>query len=158
MTHLVLFLIPSGHHRHSHALLGSIWWTRRLWCCSHGIQSSPTYHSRAALWCGSSSENQNNSPPICLAKNGSPFQAEAKKGACLDGEEQDGLLNEPRFHMEKDISVESLVMGIIEITFREMVRTVKDKISLWMFLWRTRCTNSKLNKNNYQFIQKYKCK
>ncbi len=35
-------------------------------------------------------ENQNNSPPICLAKNGSPFQAEAKKGACLDGEEQDG--------------------------------------------------------------------
>lgn len=65
-------------------------------------------------------ENQNNSPPICLAKNGSPFQAEAKKGACLDGEEQDGLLNEPRFHMEKDISVESLVMGIIEITFREM--------------------------------------
>ncbi len=50
-------------------------------------------------------ENQNNSPPICLAKNGSPFQAEAKKGACLDGEEQDGLLNEPRFHMEKDISV-----------------------------------------------------
>uniref|UniRef100_A0A672MQP1 Protein phosphatase, Mg2+/Mn2+ dependent, 1J n=1 Tax=Sinocyclocheilus grahami TaxID=75366 RepID=A0A672MQP1_SINGR len=31
-------------------------------------------------------ENQNSPPPICLAKNGSPFQAEAKKGACLDGE------------------------------------------------------------------------
>uniref|UniRef100_A0A671KAD3 Protein phosphatase 1H-like n=1 Tax=Sinocyclocheilus anshuiensis TaxID=1608454 RepID=A0A671KAD3_9TELE len=65
-------------------------------------------------------ENQNNPPPICLAKNGSPFQAEAKKGACLDGEEQDGLLDEPRFHMEKDISVESLVMGIIETAFRQM--------------------------------------
>ncbi|XP_043093741.1 protein phosphatase 1H-like [Puntigrus tetrazona] len=65
-------------------------------------------------------ENQNNPPPICLAKNGSPFQAEAKKGACLDGEEQDGLLDEPRFHMEKDISVESLVMGIIETAFRDM--------------------------------------
>ncbi len=78
-------------------------------------------------------ENQNNPPPICLAKNGSPFQAEAKKGACLDGEEKEGLLDEPRFHMEKDISVESLVMGIIETAFREMVRTVKDNISLWMF-------------------------
>uniref|UniRef100_A0A8C2F119 Protein phosphatase, Mg2+/Mn2+ dependent, 1J n=1 Tax=Cyprinus carpio TaxID=7962 RepID=A0A8C2F119_CYPCA len=65
-------------------------------------------------------ENQNNPPPICLAKNGSPFQAEAKKGACLDGEEQDVLLDEPRFHMEKDISVESLVMGIIETAFRQM--------------------------------------
>ncbi|XP_050968806.1 protein phosphatase 1H [Labeo rohita] len=65
-------------------------------------------------------ENQNSPPPICLAKNGSPFQAEAKKGACLDGEEQDGLLDEPRFHMEKDISVESLVMGIIETAFRQM--------------------------------------
>uniref|UniRef100_A0A673JIX5 Protein phosphatase 1H-like n=1 Tax=Sinocyclocheilus rhinocerous TaxID=307959 RepID=A0A673JIX5_9TELE len=65
-------------------------------------------------------ENQNNPPPICLTKNGSPFQAEAKKGACLDGEEQDGLLDEPRFHMEKDISVESLVMGIIETAFRQM--------------------------------------
>ncbi|KAA0712700.1 Protein phosphatase 1H [Triplophysa tibetana] len=65
-------------------------------------------------------ENQNSPPPICLAKNGSPFQAEAKKGACLDGEEQDGQLDEPRFHMEKDISVESLVMGIIETAFRQM--------------------------------------
>lgn len=78
-------------------------------------------------------ENQNSPPPICLAKNGSPFQAEAKKGACLDGEEQDGLLDEPRFHMEKDISVESLVMGIIETAFRQMVRTVNDKIRLWTF-------------------------
>lgn len=69
-------------------------------------------------------ENQNSPPPICLAKNGSPFQAEAKKGACLDGEEQDGPLDEPRFHMEKDISVESLVMGIIETAFRQMVRTL----------------------------------
>lgn len=65
-------------------------------------------------------ENQNSLPPICLAKNGSPFQAEAKKGACLDGEEQDGLPDEPRFHMEKDISVESLVMGIIETAFKQM--------------------------------------
>uniref|UniRef100_A0A671MX67 Protein phosphatase 1H-like n=1 Tax=Sinocyclocheilus anshuiensis TaxID=1608454 RepID=A0A671MX67_9TELE len=65
-------------------------------------------------------ENQNSPPPICLAKNGSPFQAEAKKGACLDGEKQDGLLDEPRFHMEKDISVESLVMGIVETAFRQM--------------------------------------
>ncbi|XP_067316424.1 protein phosphatase 1H [Pseudorasbora parva] len=65
-------------------------------------------------------ENQNSPPPICLAKNGSPFQAEAKKGACLDGEEQDGLPDEPRFHMEKDISVESLVMGLIEIAFKQM--------------------------------------
>lgn len=75
-------------------------------------------------------ENQNNPPPICLAKNGSPFQAEAKKGACLDGEEKDGLLDEPRFHMEKDISVESLVMGIIETAFKEMDDLIeKDKES-----------------------------
>ncbi|XP_056126593.1 protein phosphatase 1H [Rhinichthys klamathensis goyatoka] len=65
-------------------------------------------------------ENQNSPPPICLAKNGSPFQAEAKKGACLDGEDQDGPPDEPRFHMEKDISVESLVMGIIETAFKQM--------------------------------------
>ncbi|XP_051562680.1 protein phosphatase 1H-like [Myxocyprinus asiaticus] len=78
-------------------------------------------------------ENKNSPPPICLAKNGSPFQAEAKKGACLDGEEQDGLLDEPRFHIEKDISVESLVMGIIETAFRQMddlIETEKESYSI----------------------------
>lgn len=69
-------------------------------------------------------ENQNSPPPICLAKNGSPYQAEQKKGACLDGEDPDGPGDAiARFHMEKVVSLDSLVMGIIENSFRQMVRT-----------------------------------
>lgn len=68
-------------------------------------------------------ENQNSPPPICLAKNGSPYQADQKKGSCMDAEDQDGPVDPiARFHMEKVVSLESLVMGIIENAFIQMVR------------------------------------
>lgn len=68
-------------------------------------------------------ENQSSPPPICLAKNGSPYQAEQKKGSCMDAEDQDGPVDPiARFHMEKAVSLESLVMGIIENAFKQMVR------------------------------------
>ncbi|KAL7833009.1 hypothetical protein SRHO_G00300270 [Serrasalmus rhombeus] len=73
-------------------------------------------------------ENQSSPPPICLAKNGSPYQADQKKGACLDAEDQDACAD--RFHMEKVVSLESLVMGIIENAFKQMDDLIeKEKAS-----------------------------
>ncbi|XP_015251755.1 PREDICTED: protein phosphatase 1H-like [Cyprinodon variegatus] len=67
-------------------------------------------------------ENPNSAPPICLAKNGSPFQAEAKKGATQEaGEDPDAVSDASvRFYMEKVVSLESLVMGVIETAFKQM--------------------------------------
>lgn len=63
-------------------------------------------------------------PPICLAKNGSPYQAEAKKGAAQEPEDADSVSDSAvRFHMEKAVSLESLVMGVIETAFTQMVCT-----------------------------------
>lgn len=63
-------------------------------------------------------------PPICLAKNGSPYQAEAKKGAAQETEDADSVSESAvRFHMEKVVSLESLVMGVIETAFTQMVCT-----------------------------------
>lgn len=63
-------------------------------------------------------------PPICLAKNGSPYQAEAKKGAAQEAEDADSVSDSMvRFHMEKVVSLESLVMGVIETAFTQMVCT-----------------------------------
>lgn len=69
-------------------------------------------------------ENPNSAPPICLAKNGSPFQAETKKGATQEAaEDPDAVCDASvRFHMEKVVSLESLVMGVIETAFKQMVR------------------------------------
>lgn len=69
-------------------------------------------------------ENPNSAPPICLAKNGSPFQTEAKKGGTQDSaEDADAVCDASvRFHMEKVVSLESLVMGVIETAFKQMVR------------------------------------
>uniref|UniRef100_A0AAQ5YRV0 PPM-type phosphatase domain-containing protein n=1 Tax=Amphiprion ocellaris TaxID=80972 RepID=A0AAQ5YRV0_AMPOC len=55
-------------------------------------------------------ENPGSAPPICLAKNGSPYQAESKKG--------------------KVVSLESLVMGVIETAFKQMDDLIeKEKAS-----------------------------
>lgn len=63
-------------------------------------------------------------PPICLAKNGSPYQAEAKKGAAQEPEDADSVSDSAvRFHMEKAVSLENLVMGVIETAFTQMVCT-----------------------------------
>ncbi|MCJ8729481.1 hypothetical protein PDJAM_G00106670 [Pangasius djambal] len=76
-------------------------------------------------------ENQSSPPPICLAKNGSPYQAEQKKGSCMDAEDQDGPVDPiARFHMEKVVNLESLVMGIIENAFKQMDDLIeKEKAS-----------------------------
>lgn len=67
-------------------------------------------------------ENPTSAPPICLAKNGSPYQAEMKKGAAQDPEDPDAVSDSTvRFHMEKVVSLESLVMGVIETAFKQMV-------------------------------------
>lgn len=68
-------------------------------------------------------ENPNSNPPICLAKNGSPYQADAKKGATQEAEDPDAVCDSSvRFHMEKVVSLQSLVMGVIETAFKQMVR------------------------------------
>uniref|UniRef100_A0A665T5D9 Protein phosphatase 1H-like n=1 Tax=Echeneis naucrates TaxID=173247 RepID=A0A665T5D9_ECHNA len=64
-------------------------------------------------------ENPSSAPPICLAKNGSPYQAETKKGASQDPEDPD-----------KVVSLESLVMGVIETAFKQMDDLIeKEKLS-----------------------------
>lgn len=66
-------------------------------------------------------ENPGTAPPICLAKNGSPYQADAKKGVAQEPEEPDAVSDSSvRFHMEKVVSLESLVMGVIETAFSQM--------------------------------------
>lgn len=63
-------------------------------------------------------------PPICLAKNGSPYQVDAKKGATQEPEDPGSVTDSTvRFHMEKVVSLENLVMGVIETAFTQMVRT-----------------------------------
>ncbi|KAM4740627.1 protein phosphatase 1H [Anableps anableps] len=77
-------------------------------------------------------ENPNSAPPICLAKNGSPFQTEAKKGGTQEAaEDPDAVCDASvRFHMEKVVSLESLVMGVIETAFRQMDDLIeKEKTS-----------------------------
>uniref|UniRef100_A0A8C4IAL3 Protein phosphatase, Mg2+/Mn2+ dependent, 1J n=1 Tax=Dicentrarchus labrax TaxID=13489 RepID=A0A8C4IAL3_DICLA len=76
-------------------------------------------------------ENPNNVPPICLAKNGSPYQAETKKGAAQEPEDPDAVTDSSvRFHMEKVVSLESLVMGVIETAFSQMDDLIeKEKTS-----------------------------
>lgn len=67
-------------------------------------------------------ENPNAVPPICLAKNGSPYQMETKKGTTQESEDPDSVSDSAvRFHMEKVVSLESLVMGVIETAFTQMV-------------------------------------
>lgn len=67
-------------------------------------------------------ENPTGVPPICLAKNGSPYQVETKKGASPETEDPDAISDSTvRFHMEKVVSLESLVMGVIETAFTQMV-------------------------------------
>lgn len=69
-------------------------------------------------------ENPDAAPPICLTKNGSPYQLDVKKGAAV--EEDPDCPGDPtaRFHMEKVVSLESLVMGTIENAFKQMVSSV----------------------------------
>lgn len=67
-------------------------------------------------------ENPSSAPPICLAKNGSPYQADAKKGASQEPEDPDAISDSTvRFHMEKAVSLEGLVIGVIETAFSQMV-------------------------------------
>ncbi|XP_029103638.1 protein phosphatase 1H isoform X3 [Scleropages formosus] len=65
-------------------------------------------------------ENPAQAPPICLTKNGSPYQVDSKKGAPL--EEDPDSPNDPsaHFYMEKTVTLESLVMGTIENAFKQM--------------------------------------
>uniref|UniRef100_A0A8D0AI50 Protein phosphatase, Mg2+/Mn2+ dependent, 1J n=1 Tax=Sander lucioperca TaxID=283035 RepID=A0A8D0AI50_SANLU len=64
-------------------------------------------------------ENPTSAPPICLAKNGSPYQADTKKGAAQETEDPD-----------KVVSLESLVMGVIETAFTQMDDLIeKEKMS-----------------------------
>lgn len=70
-------------------------------------------------------ENTSAALPICLAKNGSPYQVSVKKGAnaTQDPEDPDAISDPSiRFHMEKAVSLESLIMGVIENAFKQMVR------------------------------------
>ncbi|KAL2090818.1 hypothetical protein ACEWY4_013081 [Coilia grayii] len=77
-------------------------------------------------------ENSSTPPPICLAKNGSPYQADGKKGAAQEAEEQEAQSETAttHFHMEKVVSMEGLVIGIIENAFRQMDDLIeKEKTS-----------------------------
>ncbi|XP_020485030.1 protein phosphatase 1H [Labrus bergylta] len=76
-------------------------------------------------------ENPTAAPPICLAKNGSPYQADTKKGAAQEPEDPDAISDSTvRFHMEKVVSLESLVMGVIETAFSQMDDLIeKEKLS-----------------------------
>uniref|UniRef100_A0A672JNM8 Protein phosphatase, Mg2+/Mn2+ dependent, 1J n=1 Tax=Salarias fasciatus TaxID=181472 RepID=A0A672JNM8_SALFA len=76
-------------------------------------------------------ENPGSAPPICLAKNGSPYQADSKKGAAQEPEDPDAVSDSAvRFHMEKVVSMESLVMGVIETAFKQMDDLIeKEKTS-----------------------------
>ncbi|KAM9524445.1 protein phosphatase 1H-like [Salvelinus alpinus] len=78
-------------------------------------------------------ENPSVTAPICLAKNGSPYQLEVKKGAnsTQDPEDPNAITDSSiRFHMEKTVSLESLIMGIIENAFKQMDELIeKEKTS-----------------------------
>uniref|UniRef100_A0A4W5NQQ0 Protein phosphatase, Mg2+/Mn2+ dependent, 1J n=1 Tax=Hucho hucho TaxID=62062 RepID=A0A4W5NQQ0_9TELE len=78
-------------------------------------------------------ENPSVTPPICLAKNGSPYQVEVKKGANSTQDTEDpNAITDPsiRFHTEKTVSLESLIMGIIENAFKQMDELIeKEKTS-----------------------------
>ncbi|XP_064161250.1 protein phosphatase 1H [Anguilla rostrata] len=75
-------------------------------------------------------ENPDAAPPICLTKNGSPFQLEVKKGAALEEDPDSPGDPTARFHMEKVVSLESLVMGTIENAFKQMDDLIeKEKAS-----------------------------
>lgn len=77
-------------------------------------------------------ENPGANPPACLAKNGSPYQAEVKKGASQGPEGDADALSDAtvRFHMEKTVSLESLVIGVIENAFKQMDELIeKEKAS-----------------------------
>ncbi|KAJ8258396.1 hypothetical protein COCON_G00174080 [Conger conger] len=74
-------------------------------------------------------ETPDAAPPICLTKSGSPYQLELKKGAVEEDADGPG---DPtaRFHMEKVVSLESLVMGTIENAFKQMDELIeKEKAS-----------------------------
>uniref|UniRef100_A0A8C7XJ59 Protein phosphatase, Mg2+/Mn2+ dependent, 1J n=1 Tax=Oryzias sinensis TaxID=183150 RepID=A0A8C7XJ59_9TELE len=76
-------------------------------------------------------ENPSSAPPICLAKNGNPFQVESKKGASQEPEDPDAVCDSSvRFYMEKVVSLESLIMGVIETAFKQMDDLIeKEKAS-----------------------------
>ncbi|XP_071016549.1 protein phosphatase 1H [Oncorhynchus clarkii lewisi] len=78
-------------------------------------------------------ENPSVTPPICLAKNGSPYQLEVKKGANSTQDPEDpNAITDPsiRFHTEKTVSLESLIMGIVENAFKQMDELIeKEKTS-----------------------------
>ncbi|XP_033822000.1 protein phosphatase 1H [Periophthalmus magnuspinnatus] len=76
-------------------------------------------------------ENPNSAPPICLAKNGNAYQVDSKKGAPQEPEDPDAVCDSTlRFHMEKTVSLESLIMGVIETAFKQMDDLIeKEKAS-----------------------------
>ncbi|KAJ3602210.1 hypothetical protein NHX12_029969, partial [Muraenolepis orangiensis] len=72
-------------------------------------------------------ENPASPLPICLAKNGSPYQT-TESGAA----EEPDAVSDPtiRYHMEKVVSVESLVMGVLENAFKQMDELIeREKLS-----------------------------
>ncbi|KAG9352843.1 hypothetical protein JZ751_017419 [Albula glossodonta] len=75
-------------------------------------------------------ENPSTAPPICLTKNGSPYQLEVKKGASVEEDPDSPSDPTARFHMEKVVSLESLVIGTIENAFKQMDDLIeKEKAS-----------------------------
>uniref|UniRef100_A0A8C7F4S2 Protein phosphatase, Mg2+/Mn2+ dependent, 1J n=1 Tax=Oncorhynchus kisutch TaxID=8019 RepID=A0A8C7F4S2_ONCKI len=68
-------------------------------------------------------ENPSVTPPICLAKNGT--------NSTQDPEDPNAITDPSiRFHMEKTVSLESLIMGIIENAFKQMDELIeKEKTS-----------------------------
>ncbi|XP_070967806.1 protein phosphatase 1H-like isoform X1 [Oncorhynchus clarkii lewisi] len=78
-------------------------------------------------------ENPSAALPICLANNGSPYQGAVKKGAnATQDPEKPDAISDPsiRFHMEKAVSLESLIMGVIENAFKQMDELIeKEKMS-----------------------------
>ncbi|XP_023659906.2 protein phosphatase 1H [Paramormyrops kingsleyae] len=75
-------------------------------------------------------ENPSQAPPICLTKNGSPYQVDSKKGVTQEEDPDSPCDPSTRFHMEKTVSLEALVMGTIENAFKQMDDLIeKEKMS-----------------------------
>ncbi|XP_015197822.2 protein phosphatase 1H isoform X2 [Lepisosteus oculatus] len=75
-------------------------------------------------------ENPDTAPPICLGKNGSPLQPELKTVASQGEDPETPSDPTTRFHLEKAVSLESLIMGTIETAFKQMDEQIeKEKAS-----------------------------
>ncbi|MBN3307012.1 PPM1H phosphatase, partial [Amia calva] len=59
-------------------------------------------------------------PPICLGKNGSPPRAELKRAPSQEEDAETPSDMTLRFHLEKAVSLEGLVVGTIETAFKLM--------------------------------------